>query len=278
MNKDANYLILFLIILFMMWYSQGGRLRTGGIIMEPRGDSTISTPSSSGGETSASSNGTVAKTDVDSVTVSAGTADNTIYATDEYIVIRANSGNKNPINLTGWTLQNKNNEKIMIGYGAKLPYSASINKQEDIMLAPNEQALVVTGKSPIGTSFRLNLCTGYFNQYQAFTPSLPQDCPNTNKTPGLYDLAEDSCISLVEGQSRCRVPTVSNYLSDACNSFITKHLNYSGCVENYKNDKDFYSARKWYIYLGRDNEFWKDTRGTIKLYDRASNFAAETTY
>ncbi|MBI5742294.1 MAG: hypothetical protein HZA25_00450, partial [Candidatus Niyogibacteria bacterium] len=46
MNKDANYLILFLIILFMMWYSQGGRL-SSGIIMDPQNSDSISAPSSS---------------------------------------------------------------------------------------------------------------------------------------------------------------------------------------------------------------------------------------
>jgi hypothetical protein len=282
MNKDANYLILFLIILFMMWYSQGGHFNTGGIIMDPQGGSSISAPGSSAtGDTSTSRSGggTTASGSKDSVEIFSQTADRTIYPAEEYIMIRAGYGNKNPVNITGWTLKNKNNETIMIGYGTKLPYSADANKQEDIMLEPRDEATVITGKSPIGTSFRLNLCTGYFNQYQTFIPSLPQDCPAPSQTPGLNDLAEDSCISLIEGQSRCRVPTnLSNYLSDACSGFITQHLNYSGCVNDYKNDKDFYSAHKWYVYLGRDNEFWRDTRGKVMLYDRLGNLAAETTY
>lgn len=216
--------------------------------------------------------------DKETVGISNGSA-GSINAAEEYVRIRANRDNKEPLDITGWTLKNRNGERLAIGGGAILPYSAQVNRQENIMLAPDDEAVIITGKSPIGASFRLNLCTGYFNQFQKFTPSLPKDCPAANKTPELYDMYDDACIATVEKQPRCTtLVSVPFGSSNACGEYLNRHLNYNGCVDDYKNDKNFFSPKKWYVYLGRDSEFWPGTRGTIKLFDRDGNLAAETTY
>jgi len=280
MNRDISWLILFLIILFIMWHSNGGRFGSSGIIMSPQKDSSIS---ESNVDTTSNDNNTPSPEsetpNPDKFTIYSETADTTVTANNEYIRIRAAYQNKEPVDITGWTLVNKNGEKAMIGYGSNLPYSAQINKQEDILLAPDHEAVIITGKSPIGTSFRLNLCTGYFGEFQTFYPRLPKNCPATSKTPGLSELNDDTCIKNIERQPSCQSFTSQPYgTSDACGKFMNTHINYQGCVADYQNDKNFFSPKKWYVYLGRDNEFWQGTRGTIKLYDRVGNLVAETTY
>ena len=81
----------------------------------------------------------------------------------EYIEIIASFNNTQPINITGWELKSAiSGKSAKIGKGVYLPFSGIVNTEEDIFLNPGEKAVIVTGRSPKGVSFRLNTCTGYF--------------------------------------------------------------------------------------------------------------------
>ena len=80
--------------------------------------------------------------------------------------------------ITGWKLKGKTGLDIAIGQGASYIYSnVASQPQENIYLKPGEKAIIITGKSPLGTSFKLNKCAGYFEQFHEFAPELNIDCP-----------------------------------------------------------------------------------------------------
>src|SRR3989344_76128 len=97
---------------------------------------------------------------------------------EEYLEIKADKKNKSPMKITGWKLKGKTGFDILIGKGASYIYASIASQpQEDIYLKPGEKAFIITGKSPLGTSFKLNKCTGYFKQFHKFTPELSTKCP-----------------------------------------------------------------------------------------------------
>lgn len=195
---------------------------------------------------------------------------------NEYIEIQADHSNTIPVSITGWKLQNRKGNVFVVPTGAGLPYSARTNIQENIALKPGEKAIVITGKSPINTSFRPNLCTGYFNRLYEFEPQLPERCPTPDKEEGV-DAQDDACFLYLKTLPRCQTPAPSAIPLDVdfkCREFIDERLSYAACVERHKNDDEFFSD-EWRIYLEQTQEIWSDVRETIKLFDLNSNLAAE---
>ena len=192
---------------------------------------------------------------------------------NEYLVIESSADNKEKINITGWTLHSSaSGETIKIEKANHLPQMYSVNYQEVVLLSPGEKAYITTGKSPINTSFRTNLCTGYFEQFQRFEPSLDRECPRPEDEPGFIttgpNALNDACIDYVEGISKCSIVNESLPLDMQyeCSQYINTKINYKTCVENHKNEKDFYGP-EWRIFLNRNEQLWKEKRELIKLLD-----------
>jgi len=184
----------------------------------------------------------------------------------EYVEIHVSSENEKALPVSDWSLEGANGLNIKLGKGAYLPYSARVNPQENIFLQPGEKAYIVAGKSPIGTSFRLNKCAGYFEQFQDFTPNLPKQCPKPDEELLPSNLS-DNCLDYIERMPRCEIDlSIPWYLDAACQNYINQNINYNKCVELHKDDKDFYKG-EWWIYLGRNEEMWKNKREKIILYD-----------
>lgn len=195
---------------------------------------------------------------------------------DEYIEIQADYSNTESVNLGGFTLQNKDGEIFTIPQGAGLPYTGRINAKENIMLKPGEKAMVITGKSPINTSFRPNICTGYFNFLYTFKPALPENCPAPDKESGV-DGENDACFLYLKTLPGCRAPLpggIPSNVNFSCREFIDERLSYAGCVEAHKNESGFL-AGEWRVYLEENEEIWSNIRESIKLFDRDGNLAAE---
>lgn len=268
-----------------MWYSQGGTFNSG-IKLDP--------PKQSSGNDSYSffdTNETIKSSPKDPdptipkekseykdiITVRARNVE-VEDAQEEYFTIKLSSKNKEPVNITDWIIQNNQNEKFFVGRGSYLPYSARVNIEKDIILEPGEEAIIISGKSPIGVSFKQNICTGFFTQFQNFTPSLKRSCPMPSKTPGLDDLTDYECIDYVESLTRCVMPISHPFnLKNSCIDYVNEHINYNGCVNDYKNSEDFY-LQNWMVYLAREQEIWKGTRGTIKLFDEFGRLIKEVGY
>ncbi len=273
--KDFGWLALFLIVLGVIWFAQGGASRLSST-MSPF----LNPPEIVPSESSSSSSGeTTAKGPTSSYK---GKINLSVWNTketdpqNEYIEIRAYSDIK-PISVSDWTIEDQRGSKFSFGRGANLFFLSQVNAQEPIILESNGVVVVTTGRSPVGASFRLNLCTGYFNQFQKFVPSLPQECPRINEKD-IPQNFPDACVDYIRGLSTCRMPVnaIPMEVGNDCTVFINEKGNYSGCVAAYKNEKNFY-RNEWRVYLNRDKEIWA-TRGTIILRDQDGKIVDEESY
>ncbi len=191
---------------------------------------------------------------------------------NEYIEIDVSQNAGVPVDLTGWTLESgATGNAAVIPKGTEVPVSGIVNAAQDIVLVPGEQALVISGQSPIGASFRDNKCIGYFSDFQNFSPPLPQNCPipsdELSSFYGANYIRDAACITYVDTLSRCQAAlTPPTNVSGACQSFLIKYLNYNGCVDAHQSDADF-EGNTWRVYLGRTNSMWRTQNEVVKLLD-----------
>jgi hypothetical protein len=191
---------------------------------------------------------------------------------NEYITLSIPQDASLPIDLSGWSFSSDaSGNMTSIPKGTEVPTSGVINAAEDIVLKPGMRAIISSGPSPIGASFRENKCIGYFSTFQSFYPTLPQSCPTpSNELTSFYGpdyIRDSSCIDYTNNLSRCQValtPPVT--LSGTCQSFMIKYLNYNGCVDAHRNDADFLGDT-WRIYLGRTTPMWRTQNEIVKLLD-----------
>lgn len=199
----------------------------------------------------------------------------------EYVEIIASKSNGEPVKITGWTLKSAvTGNSITLGKGTYLIYSGRVNTEERIFLNPNETALIATGRSPLGTSFKLNICSGYFEQFQDFTPFISKECPYA-KNENLPANMTDACVDFIEKIPRCETYIKAfpfSFANDpACQEYISSHIHYNGCIELHKSDANFYKS-EWRIFLGRDQELWKEKQETILLLDDTGKLVDSVTY
>lgn len=191
---------------------------------------------------------------------------------NEYIEISIAQNAGVPVDLSGWSLSSDaTGNSVRIPKGTEIPTSGVVNAAEDIVLTPGTRAIIISGQSPIGASFRENKCIGYFSTFQKFSPSLPLNCPSPSDDLisfyGPNYIRDSFCIDQVNKLSRCQVTlTPPNGVSNACQSFVVKYLNYNGCVDAHKSDTDF-AGNTWRIYLGRTNSMWRMRNELVKLLD-----------
>lgn len=188
----------------------------------------------------------------------------------EYIEIKASSNNKEIINISNWYLENQGGTKIKIGQASILPFLGEINSQQDILLKPNEEVIIATGWSPIGTNFQINKCAGYFSQMQDFYPKLSSKCPDPIKDEILPASLDNPCIDYInrEFELCSAYITLPATLSSSCKEYINERINYNGCVAWHKKDSDFYKP-EYRVYLKKDNELWNNEHEKIILYDES---------
>lgn len=190
----------------------------------------------------------------------------------EYVTIRVASNAPQKVVVTGWRLESTASSLgAALPQAAELPFLGSVNNPGPVALGPGQTAYVVTGRSPNGTSFRTNLCTGYFEQYQDFEPRLKIECPNPQEEADKYFAAgtySDACYDIVRTLSRCTFTVKSIPISagSQCADFIQNELSYNGCINRHKNEPKFYKDQ-WYLYLNRDQELWRTRSERIRLVD-----------
>jgi len=201
----------------------------------------------------------------------------------EYLEIRILNNIENDFALTGWTVRSPvTGISFQLGKGTSLPILGKITNKETIIVSPGSRIIVTTGRSPIGASFKTNICTGYLEQFQDFRPSLRRECPRPidelpgGGAPGTY---KDSCIDFVESMSRCYINTnpLPLWMDNVCQEFIVHDINYNACVDKHKNEENFYK-NEWRIYLSRDTEIWKSKREIIELLDNEGKLVDVVNY
>lgn len=208
------------------------------------------------------------------VTVKRGDAKAT-DAQREYIIISAHADNATAVEISGWTLESYvTNSESEIPEGARFLKSHTTRTEEPIFLKPGESAYVTTGDTPIKTSFRENICTGYLAEYGSFYPSLKKECPLPPDELLQFSSvksSDDNCAEFVNDIKRCEIVDDNEIdaenLSSSCRSFINNVLDYEGCVAKHDNDPHFYTSGAWRIYLDESRELWRSTREIIRLLD-----------
>ena len=275
-EKDLVYTILILIGLALVWYFTGGpsrpSARSGPFLNKPMTThqqeiiyqtkkEADNAPSLKRGEEKDSAFKYRA-------TLVVGSGAKESSPPKEYIEIKASPVNEKFILLTGWLLKNKKGETVKIGKGSYLPYPATINSQQIIFLKPGEKAYITTGESPIGTSFRVNKCMGYLEEFQNFYPPLAKECPLASEGP-IPDHLDGNCLDFINKIPRCETVTddTLSEISGACRKYVTQEINYRACVQNHKSDPDFY-GKEWRIYLGKNKELWNNNEETVLLLDK----------
>jgi hypothetical protein len=196
-------------------------------------------------------------------------------------LIKASTKNKEKVLITGLRLQSSvSGRGADIPKGVPLVFQNQLNKEEPVYLSPGDSAYIITGRSPLGISFKLNKCTGFLNQYQAFSPSLPARCPQPDEAdlPSNGTIYNDACRNYINALPSCRVIlNPPNSLSPECVRYVTNEISYTKCVDKQKNDSDFYDP-SWRIYLNRDETLWKTSRELIHLVDENGKVIDAVTY
>lgn len=208
----------------------------------------------------------------------------------EYLELSYKRIAKTDASITGWRLVSPiTGKSAVIGTAARIPFFGRVNTETAVTLEPGQQAYILTSRSPNGTSFLLNRCTGYFEQFQNFTPSLRRECPRIKDEPlppserpearsyGASSL-EDACLDYIERIGECTVPVaIPPTLSPLCQEFVVKTATYDACVQSHRTDEDFFT-KEWRIYLNRGEELWKEKREVIELRDAAGKLVDVVRY
>ena len=157
------------------------------------------------------------------------------------------------INITGWRIQS-NRWGTVIPQAVDLYDYAGLTPETDIIISGNPSINIYAGQSAIGKNLRLNKCTGYLENSNHFTPSLPQNCPapfSRNQVVNLFGYCQSYLFSL----GVCQLPsdTFINSLPATnegyvCQQFL-RTVNAKSCWDRYGGDSDFLS-NNWVLWVG----------------------------
>lgn len=197
----------------------------------------------------------------------------------EYIEIRVSGDAPTAVPLSGWTLENSSHTRVSIGEGVEVFFPAPTpNISAGIVLKPGMKAVVSTGQSPVGISFRLNSCAGYLDQSRKFTPPLPSNsCPRLTGSLETRTFLDDACLDYIDTVPRCSSPVPPGTLSRECHAYVVSHTTYNSCFSAYRNTPNF-SGAEWRIFLQRNQELWKERSEAIILRDHTGRVVDALAY
>lgn len=192
---------------------------------------------------------------------------------NEFINIKAADTNTGPISITGWSLASAvSGVRKYIPAGTTVYRLGGIPQNQTIALAAGERAVINSGNSPVGVSFKVNKCSGYLGQFQSFNPSLSASCPTpASEMPNTLSNLQNygaECVDYVKSIPRCtyHLSAFPEALNNACKSFISNVLTYNGCLDRHQFDGDF-SSNLWRVYLGNSSPLWHPSHDVIRLLD-----------
>lgn len=231
-----------------------------------QGASTVSEAQTFGGQSQYSSE--------ISLTADGATASN---PQQEYVTIQ-NVG-QTTVDISGWSLQSAlTGARAYIPLGASFFQLGELNAQTEIELDPGGVAIVTTGESPVGTSFRENICSGYLETLQQYTPPIETQCPSPSNAAAQASQYGQACADYVSSIPFCTFPqNPPAGLSAQCQSFVQTQFSYNGCVAENQGDSDF-SSNDWRVYLDVPRALWNDNHDTIRLLDSSGEVVAITSY
>ena len=200
---------------------------------------------------------------------------------EEYVIINVSGAAKAPVSTAGWRLvSSATGRSAIFPAGTETPHAGAVNPSSTIVLSPGDEAVVATGRSPVGVSFRENLCTGYFEEHQDFHPSLSLSCPTpSQELAKYYPDAPDACVAYVRSIPYCGTDTSASSadVPSSCTRFADDRLNYNGCVAAHETEAGFL-GRTWRIFLGQGDDLYRSGHDTITLLDGQGKVIDSLTY
>ena len=191
---------------------------------------------------------------------------------EEYVQLSANFQGSASIDIYGWSLESAlSGARVYIPSGASPFLMGTANSIGPISLDPGGLVIVSSASSPVGVSFRENICTGYLEQFQSFSPQLGNECPSPSSVLPLTDenlrRYGDSCFDIVSSLSSCQFPqALPPNVLPSCRTYLTDALSYNGCVNRNRYAPSF-QKNMWRVYLGAQSEIWRNSHDAIRLLD-----------
>jgi hypothetical protein len=194
----------------------------------------------------------------------------------EYVVIEASSNNTEPVRLTGMRLRSgMRGTSIEIPRAHFLFTSREAAPRDDVRLSPGERAIILTGRSPAGISFKANVCSGYLETFQEFTPPLEYMCPLAEEELEFLFLDDSAavldaaCVGYVESLDQCETPGVqADDYSRECEQFVHTVFSYDECVDRHQGEQGFMDD-EWRLFLNEPDQLWNDDHERIELLNHA---------
>ncbi|MBV9349145.1 MAG: hypothetical protein JO026_00140 [Patescibacteria group bacterium] len=292
-GQDLLLFILFMVVLGIAWFVTGGpshaSSHTGWFLTSSNvsvpiipGPSQSGTSATSGGTKAPAPQAIYAQSNAPTADPEAGITIDEANAgsadpREEYVIVQMPQDLPHPLTISGWYFENSDGIKATLGNAADIPLLGEANSPTPITAPAGSAIIAVTGRSPNGTSFRINECTGYFAKYQNFIPELPIECPSAStELSRAGSSLSDACSDFADSVSACSPVTDMGAVPRECQNFAAG-LSYNGCVSAHQREPGFYE-KEWRVYLNRDQELWKNRHDTIRLFDERGKLVAQTSY
>lgn len=182
---------------------------------------------------------------------------------DEYLTIQNVSTTSERISITGFKMITSTGEEFKIPKGHNIPGISPV-PNDNIVLARYETAKIITGRQENRMDFRENICEGYLTENSNFGNKLSRSCPKPAIATELR--LPDHCIKVFESTASCRTADLSKIQIAECIAFSDAHLNYQGCVNDFRTRSDFL-GKNWLIWMQRSRTFLRTIHDKITLYD-----------
>lgn len=188
------------------------------------------------------------------------------------------NASREPITLSGWTLEGIRGTRYTIPKAVNLPLAYSQDSETPLAIPPGGGVLVASGRGQLQMNFRLNRCMGYLQREYRFDPGVSGDCPR----PRIEDLVgfSEACINFLRGQWGCPTPNLQDIRiaqDSACVAYAAEHYSYGGCLRDFGNDPSVY-LNEWRVYLRLSSEAWQNSYDTIILRDPQGFLVDRTSY
>ncbi len=203
------------------------------------------------------------------------------YSPMHVFTLAAESGNKEPIFITGWRVKGNRRQETYVPNGISDMNPVSVGgAQTRIALSPGEYANFYTNASSIGRNFRLNKCTGFLNNFYAFVPVLPNECPALFERGEVITFSGE-CQSFLFSLPSCANidPNDRNLFTgendNGCRTVMDRY-NFGYCYNRLRSQPNFFSL-EWKVWLSERPNFDRQ-HDRILLLDNVGLLVDEYVY
>jgi hypothetical protein len=198
---------------------------------------------------------------------------------NEYIVLSTRLNRNETVPITGWKVRSiVTGSELVVGGAASIPY-VDTRVNDPVNVRAGDRIFLYQGKSPIGTSFRTNFCMAYLEDRNRFTPSLSTwECPDLSES--VYRPLTDACLDYIDTLPRCttmRERNIPEDVSISCKNYVLQNANYNTCVEDYRNDPEFFQ-NDVRLYSNKPKIMWKEENDYLLLLDQFGNIVDSYEY